>query len=49
MAARFPGKLHDRGGTAKDNRRFINAVIWIRKALQFVPRHCADLLCISVA
>ena len=24
----LPGKLHDRGGTAKDNRQFINAVMW---------------------
>lgn len=29
IASHLPGKLHDRGGTARDNRQFINAVIWI--------------------
>jgi transposase len=29
IAPHLPGKPNDQGGTAKDNRQFINAVMWI--------------------
>jgi transposase len=29
LSGHLPGQLHQRGGTAKDNRRFIDGVCWI--------------------
>jgi len=34
----LPGKATDRGVTAKDNRRFVEAVLWIMRTGQSVAR-----------